>query len=83
MEKEEQKLRFPNLKIITPVDTRDQSGRYSKEEVDRSRIQVTSIRNKDLHKITGGPYQLRKAKAYVKDWIEYMKARKKLKIKSK
>jgi hypothetical protein len=44
MEKEEQKLRFPNLKIITPVDTRDQSGRYSKEEVDKSRIEVTSIR---------------------------------------
>ena len=44
MEKEEQKVRFPNLKIITPVDTKDQSGRYSKEEVDQSRIQVTSIR---------------------------------------
>ena len=30
----------------------------------------------DIHKLTGGPYQLRKAKAYVNDWIEYMKARK-------
>ena len=30
----------------------------------------------DLHKLTGGPYQLRKAKAYVQDWIQYMKARK-------
>lgn len=44
MEKEEQKLRFPNLRIITPVDKNDQSGRYSKAEVDKSRIEVTSIR---------------------------------------
>lgn len=27
----------------------------------------------DIHKLTGGPYQLRKARAYVKDWIEYLK----------
>ena len=30
----------------------------------------------DLHKLTGGPYQLRKAKAYRNDWIKYMIERK-------
>lgn len=44
MEKEEQKQRFPNLRIITPVAKNDQSGRYPKAEVDKSRIEVTSIR---------------------------------------
>lgn len=44
MEKEEQKQRFPNLKIIAPVAKSDESGRYSKAEVDESRTKVTSIR---------------------------------------
>ena len=44
MEKEEQKNRFPNLRIITPVDKQDQTGRYSRDEVDESRKKVTSIR---------------------------------------
>ena len=33
-----------------------------------------SIQN--IHSLTGGPYQLRKAKSYVKDWLEYMMERK-------
>ena len=45
MQKPEQKARFPNLRIITPVDKHDQSGRYPQEEVDKSRLDVTSGRN--------------------------------------
>ena len=44
---------------------------------DRSILALFPFMNSaDLHKLTGGPYQLRKAKAYVKDWVEYMKERK-------
>ena len=45
MEKDEQKARFPNLRIIHPVDKHDQSGRYPQAEVDKSRTEVTSIRS--------------------------------------
>ena len=41
----EQVEKFPLLKVIIPVNTSDANQRYSREDVDRSRQQVTSIRH--------------------------------------
>ena len=41
----EQVEKFPLLKVIIPVNTSDGNERYSREDVNRSRQQVTSIRD--------------------------------------
>lgn len=45
LEEAEQAQHFPNLKVIIPVNSTDRNQRYPRAEVDRSRREVTSIRD--------------------------------------
>ena len=45
MNEPQMKQKYPNLEIIIPVTKEDQSGRFSKQDVDKSRKEVTAIRS--------------------------------------